>query len=282
MTKPTITYGHGIFDDLTDDTDWALTDSGLGAAKSILYGDFLKITGTCNAAGNEYAYVEKDVGDLKSNNYPTFLLRWATSEDEEPGLAAGAQILFTVGDPQQILPLSFSTKARVATGTVTSDKTIDKIRLYADDVPDTLATGEHSDVFDFLLICQGIFTFPKLTEVRLRSSNRYADIEIPGRVGDITQNLGAKSLEIVLTGDVKSDTGWGNPLLEKLYQIQFEAHKQPWQWFTSDLIDCKVTVRDFNAYQIGRDSQRVWELTLKKHDGHCGSDDWVWDYYGIG
>jgi len=262
VTVPKITYGHGYFNDGDDASEWTETESSLTAADD---------------AGDEYAHYWATVPNVSSNTYPTFAILWKTS-DSSNALGARVSLNFDDATDQTILGASapqFSTSWEFTTGTITPGKTIEKIRLWADDYPNTIAAGESSVLYDFVMLCRGTFTFPYAHVHSLQISNRYADIIIPGRVGDIQQYLGMESPTIRLSGDMKHGIGtWGGSLItygEFLYRLFHEAHNDPCQWFDSDLIKCKVTPRDFNISQE-KDSgaQRTWELLLKHYSLSSG------------
>jgi len=169
------------------------------------------------------------------------------------GLGAQAQLWFTVAPHQWLLgedEPQFSTTWQVKSGTVTPTKTIDKVYLFANDYPDSTAAGTTYVDFDFLLLHKGTFTFPFFKVLRPRFPMKVAQIEIPGRDGDIIQRLGMKSPEITLQAPMQSGETWGSKTGasadstvqtygEYLYYIARE--NAPWQWLTSDMINCKVT-----------------------------------------
>ena len=282
MAKPTITYGHGFLDDCEDTSDWSTVgvvginpgDYSIAAE----HDDIFKISALADGSGDEYVYYERDITNISSAVYTKFLIRWKTSAASN-GFGARVELVFTDGSTQFVLGSSapqFSITWNVTSGTITSGKTIDKVRLYADDYPDSLASGTHYVYYDFILLCEGIFSFPYVHSIDpLHLSDRYADLAIPGRVGDIQQYLGMKSPLIKLSGDMEEGT-WGGSKIEFgefLYRIFHENYNDPWQWFTSDLINCKVTPRDFYISQK-RDSNahRVWNLVLAMYSASSGAE----------
>jgi len=281
MTNPTITYSHGFLTDCDSATNWTetasptLTSTGL----TVLYNDIFKLTGTASTAG-QYTYWEYDLTNISSDTFTKFLIRYKTSASST-GLGAKVELVFTSGT-QIILDTSFSTVWKVASGTITKGKTIDKIRLYA--VSDAASSGEYV-LYDFILLCKGTFTFPQCDDVSIDLTNVYADLTPPTRVGDVTQYLAMNSPIIRLTGKIDVDTSnWGSPYGEYLLYIWREACSDPWQWFTSDLINCKVTPRAFHISQSS-DSKalRVWNCELRKYDKSSGAET-TWSgkqYYGF-
>jgi len=227
----------------------------------VLYHDLFDIEAT-GSAGNKIGYYELDVTNIATSIYTTALWRYKTSSAT---IKAKIELIFTAGT-QTILDESDSTTWAHGHTTVTAAKTLDKIRLYANQ-----DTGHV--YYDFALICQGIGTFPQWHVLQPELPNRYADIEIPGRVGDITQYLGMRSPTIRLEGPMDTSTAWGTPDGEYLYRLFHEAHTDPWQWFTSDLINCKVTPRAFSLKQeAGSGYQRLWTATFQLYSLSSGSE----------
>jgi len=243
-----------------------------------LYGDIIQLEGTCNDAGDEFCYVENTTPSFTTTSYNKYVLRYKTSVAEE-GLSAYALIEFDDATTQTILASgTFSTRWAYTSGTITASKTVDKIRLYAQDNPNSVDSGTYQVWYDFILLCENIFTFPKVHQdgrtggLELRVEPRYADIEIPGRVGDISQYLGMSSPSITLSGDMGSGIGWGTPYGKNLYEVALEACTDPCQWFTSDLVNCKVTPRPLVIEEVPGKTKRVWSWELRHHSLSRGSE----------
>lgn len=232
--------------------------------------------------------VPSDWGNLSVDGVQAYWIRGRvsayTSITDQP---LGTRVRIDDGD-QTLLPTSgdtpqFSTDARwqVTTGSFTTNKTIERLQIHADDEPDTIDSGSFDVEIDFLMIHIGTFTFPYHSgSEALRVEPLKVTISIPGRVGGVRQNLGLNSPILVLQGNMDTNTSWGSPPGEKLFQIAFESYHEAFQWFTSDLINCKMAI---NRFEIKKDpssrKKRVWELELEKVDTHCGSAEWVWDYF---
>lgn len=280
MAKPSLTYDHGYLTDCEDKTSWTedgsptLTDTGL----TVLYNDIFRLTGTASAADKK-TYWEYDITNITSASYPYFMVYYETSVGSV-GLGAKVELVFTSGT-QTILDTDFSTTWKIASGTVTEGKTVDKVRFYA--VSDAACSGQ-SVSYDFLLLHAGIFNFPFVSgREQLDLVNTYADLMPPGRQGFISQYVGMESPLIQLSGEMDTGSGWGTPDGEYLYKIWKLACSDPWQWFDSDLIKCKVTPRRFT---LSKDSsvkaQRDWSCELRKYDRSSGAES-VWgtlQYYG--
>jgi len=268
-----------------EDQAATLAISGL----TVLHDDIFWLSGTATAAAQS-TYWECDISNVSSSIYTEFILRYKTSESAV-GLGARARLEFTddedplTDDFQWILGESapeFTTTWKVVRGTITADRTVDKVRFYA--VSDAACTAKYV-LYDFLLLHKGTFTFPQFDNVVFDVENVYADLHPFGRVGDIQQYGGMNSPPIRVEGKIDVEpTSWGTPYGEYLYYIMREACNDPWQWFTSDLINCKVTPRRLHlAQDSGSEALRLWSLELKKYDRSSGAET-TWankQFYGF-
>jgi len=300
MTVPTMTYGPKFCSDLTNLTEvwegtsgtWTETLNNMlvgHAVESILYGDILQIAATFDGgAGVDeycyYSYPSEAAGDLDfaSNDYPLFLIHYKTSGSAtSPGAQAKAELVFDDASTQEVLPACYSTTWAVAATEITSGKTIDHVRLYADDVG---TDGTFYVWYDFALMCLGQFDLPFVDRIlRVPMRKKMAVIEIPGRDGDIEQDLGMNSPRIRLEGTMDANTTtWGSPYGSILYtnlRGSYGGYHDPWQWFTSDIINCKVKIAP-EGFVIAQDktvkAQRTWSLDLILHS-LSSLDEAAWD-----
>lgn len=289
MTKATLTHNHVFLDDCKSTTSWSKLESGLTATLSVVKHGYFEIAGTCDNVADEKVYYEKDITNFSTNTYKKYMIRWYT-EVASNGVGLKVQVQYDDLTTKYILPTSgadtpqFSADNRwqLTTGSFETGKTVHKVRIWADDDPDTIDSGTYKVYVDFILFYVDDFTFPYHSGPEtLQIETKDIVIPIPGRVGGIRQSLGMKSPILVLQGNMDSNTGWGTaPLGARFYEIMFEGYREPWQWFTSDLITCKMAI---NRFTIKKDpasrKKRLWELELQKFDTYCGSEDWVWDYF---
>jgi hypothetical protein len=276
LTNPTITYGHGYSSDCNDLTGWtATTSGGLINTYQVDSDDIFKLGATFASAADEYLYLEKDVDNLATDTYTTYVIRWKTSASSN---GAKAKVVFVFTSGSQTVDLGFNTQWQVATGTLTAGKTLDKVQLWLDDDPNSLASGTFYVYFDFLIICKGVFTFPYIApgSLRLHVPNRWGMLEIGSRLGDIPQYLGMESPVITLEGSMDDRTGWyvdgvhGGRLYEVMYWQAF--HSDPFEWFSSDLIKCKVAPVDFEISQDSeKPTKRNYTLTLRHYSRSSGA-----------
>lgn len=273
MTLPTITYGQGGNGiDCDSKTGWSADgahESGLSATLTLVNNNIFKIVGTCDNVANEHAYYEKDVTDFSSTIYNNWMLKYRTSVSAN-GVGLKVVLVDDVGT-QTIFGSTpqFSSSWATATGTLTTGRTVDKVRFYADDYPDTIDSGTYTIWIDFLIFYEGTFSFPFFQDIYpLKLHNNYAKLKIPGRVGTLHQYMGMDNITLEIVGDMMSGETWGGSNMtyaEYLTRFFMEAHEDPWQWLTSDLINCKVIPIDFDiGQQKEGGQQRQWRLLLEE------------------
>lgn len=285
MTSPSITYGHGFLTDCTATTEkgvaWAETESGLPSALTVLSGDIFKIEGTCDNVADEYAYYEYDLAtNLSTDTFTKYLVLFKTSAASS-GLQAKIEFVFTVGS--QLIELGFSTSWTTATGTVTAGKTLDKVRLYADDDADAVAAGTFQVYYDFVLVYKNNFSFPHADVEAMALSNQWARLVIPGRDGPVKQFVGADDYKVKVSGDMANWETWGSgsgasqAFGEYLLRLYLEAHNEPFNWFSSDLVTQKFSVdRLALSKDKDRKSPRSYTFDLSRYSLSSLSDT-NWD-----
>jgi hypothetical protein len=275
LTKPTITYGHGFLDDCTAATlaSWTETEAGLVSSMAVSNDDYFIITGTCDNVADEYVYYERDVTNFSTTLAPKLLVRWKTSAAAN-GLQAKINVTYDDASSTETT-LGFSTSWTTTVITLPTGKTVDKIRLIADDNPDTIAAGTFYVYFDFVLICQGIFAWPFVSGgVELEGFNNLQHLKIPDKVGNATQYLGGDDSAIRVWGDIDSGTGWHGRWTthdgEAFYQILHNMNTEPFEWFTSDVCSLKVTVDRVRISQA-RTDENLLSYDLYLHEYRLGS-----------
>jgi len=284
-------------------------------AVSFLHGDIMKIGLVSNNAATEesgfYSYPDKDGANnlaFSTTTYPKFLCRYKTSSANAAAGAAAKIVLafngyveansvdtnIAAGHAQEILTNSFSTTWKTAIGDITPTKTLDHILLFAE-CDTTAAIGTDYVYYDFVLVHKGTFTFPYWHDVYYDIHYKAPSLGIHGRDGDIEQKGGMKSPVIVVEGTMdSSDTGarWKDApttsslAVRSLYGNRFYniargmtgGYREPWQWFTSDLTNCKVTQTDHPlSLHQGKElkEQREYKLRFKQFSlSSLGEADW--------
>jgi len=255
LTKPSITYGHGFLDDcckLTGLTygDWTETDTGNLLSSAVSVDDYFVLTRSAGAAEAYLSYPNEGGANnlgLSSSIYTKIFWRYKTNNSN-----IKAKIVLVFNDATQtVLAESSSTTFTAGSATITSGKTIDHVRLYANAAAGTVT-------YDFVLICKNIFTFPNTQYgTEFTPPARYADVEIPGRITDVTQNLGSPSATWMAscnldvsnaTEDWKRPQGVLSPKTdyvkgEVFIDISHNSYQEPWQWLDTGKHRFKVTLR---------------------------------------
>lgn len=291
-TPPSITYGHGYLTDCDDDTSWGETVNNMTAANATLtvtYGDVFKITAVFDdTALDEYCFYEYDITNITSTAYPKYLVRWKTSESSA-GAKALIELVFTDSTVQNI-PLGYSTEWTITNGTITSGKTIDQVRFYADDDG---TDGTFYVYYDFLLLYKGAFPMPNTVPVNLNFPPRYANIGIPVRVGDITQNLGSESAFAQVSCDLDIGT-WKRyddstpPICldyvhgEVFYDISHNSNTEPWQWLDTGSEQFKITLQTpVLRRRGGNESTHVLDLVFREYRLSDASNETYVERFGL-
>ena len=82
--------------------------------------------------------------------------------------------------------------------------------------------------------------------------------------------------------DIGASADWGEPVLEYLYRIWKDAHKEPWQWFSTGglgdddrIFNGKVTLRTL-PFVEDKEATRTWSVLLKQYSLSSGSET-TWD-----
>lgn len=268
----TLTYQNGYEDDCDDASIY--TESEVGLVASIASdGDIATITGTCDNVADEYVIYEypdsagADNLGLSTDSYPTVKVRWKTSV-ASAGLQAKLWVIYSDASEDQYT-LGYSTAWKVTTVTLDASKTLDHIRLVADDNPDSTNSGTFYVYFDWVIVCIGNFTFPHVAPggVTVDYQMKQAQIEISGREGDILQRLGMKSPTITVKGDVLQGETWEGSSNDPHFNFVLTAMTlDTWGWFECDYprIKCQVMYKNFRYGMETRDDKAVmiWQLDL--------------------
>lgn len=241
--KPSITYMHGFLDDCNDVTGWIQHDVGLGATLTTENDDWLKITGTPDAVGDEYTYYEKNIPNISSTLYPKLLVRWKTSAIAAPGLQAKITVWYDDSSSTETT-LGFSAGWKTTTIDLPTGKMIAEISIYADDNPNTLAAGTFYVYFDFILICGGVFVFPNCAGgLIFTPSSRDINLQIVSRIGNVDQYMGADDATVECSCNL--DIGnWKRTLDtvngEVFMDIVHNSYREPFQWLDTGTEQFKV------------------------------------------
>ncbi|RLC88037.1 MAG: hypothetical protein DRJ03_04005 [Chloroflexi bacterium] len=238
--------------------------------------DYFKINIT-SSSGNKTYYIEDNIGYVSPSVYTTFLYRYKTSDTN---IKAKIVAVFASGN-QTILSETSSTTWVKGSATLDTDKgSLTRIRLYANQ-----ATGQV--YYDFVLVCKGIFTFPNCGYgLEFTPPARYAMLEIPARVGDITQNLGSPSATVTIgcdldVGDWKRSGDYVDG--EVFLDIAHNSYTEPWQWLDTGTEQFKATLDTpvFRREADGNSARRILELTFREYRRSSASNESYVERFGL-
>jgi len=277
MVSTTYGYKNGYMKDCDDTTGWAKQDSAdplTSPALAIDSKQYFKISGTPDAVADEWVAYYLDITNFSSDVYTKYLVRWKTSASAN-GLGARAKLVFTSGE-QDLLESSgvpqYSTTWTVKSGTVTAGKTIDSVQFIADDYPNSVASGTYDVYFDFMLIHKDTFTFPYGPSIEFSLPPKYAILSMPGRVGNVTQNLGSSLATVRIYSNLDMKTAsWkrtGDYVEgEVFYDIAHNSDSEPWQWLDTGKEQFKVTLEDpmFRRIDQGGKVTQLYNLLFREY-----------------
>ena len=195
-----------------------------------------------------------------NNPYKSLLIRYKCSN---ANVKAEVEYVYTGPEYQSVLPSTNNELFTAYSANLVADKTLDKIRLYAND-------DEGAVYYDFHLLYDAIYTFPNaglLVDPYLPEA-RIADIVIPGKDGLVQQNLGSDLSKIHIVADMDVED-WGTPKGKWLQQIVHEQSSELWQWWTFPSHGWKFKGYVKNARQPFTD--RKMGLDMWVHEYKLGS-----------
>lgn len=217
---------------------WNETEDGNVGSLSTLHGDhfYLYIT---SSGGNKVYWVSNATNlGINTNVYPLFLYRYKTMDSI---IKAKIVAEFSDASTQTILAETSNTMFQTGSITLTAGKTLDHILLYANQ-----ATGWV--LYDYTLVCKGAFTFPNCARIRFNPPPRYALLEPPHRMGDITQNMGSESASVEIGCDLTVGDWTGGGIWDKpagiIEDIVAACDEEPWQWLTTPRWNFKATLEN--------------------------------------
>ena len=254
-------------------------------------GDVFTMSGTTATNGHiESFYEQLDITNFSSDTYPKLTVRWNTSATvTSPGLQAQVKVIYSDNSTSTHVLGYTSTGAMptVTTVNLTAAKTVSKIELWAIEDVAANPNGTHYVYYDWFIFHAGTFTFPHVAPggVDYDSLMKLAQIEIPGREGDINQRLGMKSPTITVTGDVLEGEQWESAATWPNFDYFLVGLKNDtWAYFTCDKprIRCQVMYKRFRMGMdtSGNEPKLVYSLTFVVHKLNPFSSwyDWHWLY----
>lgn len=310
MTTPTLTYGHGWLKDFTEatvDPIWVRTAGAPdldGATFTNLYLDRGVIACVVAEDGDSCYWTWNTDIEKSTTTYTKILIRWGTSVSAT-GLGFMVKAIFSDASEQWIIG-DGATPIYSANGFTTTSATLsptapgsdlDHIRLYA--VSEKNANSESISI-DFILVYKGMFQFPDLKGgFEQQFQNNYGRTKIALRKGNNTSYLGCSDSPFHIYGDISYEDSatypagspsWRDGSMPRSYLIygQFirelldTADTNPWQWMTSNLADCKVTVDGGTLRQIKTDDDILWfEMYLYEFRQSSSSNETYVERWGL-
>jgi hypothetical protein len=303
IANPTITYDSLVIFDTYRAVDNEISNNmnagggdGTAAISGDASDDWFLITAEPDEAADEWYIAEyTSVTSGAVSSFPYYMIVYKTS-DSSTGMGLIVRLEYSDHVTQEYIlgdastPM-FSDTWTVHTGTCTeTTKTHEEIHFQIDDSPDSTQDGvNHYAYIDFVMLYGGTFTFPFVSHsVKIIPRPRVAEIEIPGRYGDITQQLGAKSPIIELRGTMDDNALWkvgptGTSINDAFDAIYFQCLNDPWVWLTTDHFVGKVRPLPSEWMIPERTSGNKLEYTFRfvKADTTCGSNYGYRQYWGL-
>ena len=272
-----LTYGHGKLYDFESVTGWTEHEDG-NTASFATDGDVTTITVTVSA-GNKTYYMDNDDNlGLSTSTYTKILGRYKTSDTN---IKAEVVLEFSDAATQTVLAETSSTTWQTFSATITTAKTLDHIRLHADQATGTVE-------YDFVLVYQADFTFPSNQPEEMTFNPcppRIAFLDVPGRSGDITQGLATHSstVDMICDLDIGTWTRASNPADyikgEVFIDIAHNLKDEPWQWFDSEYEQFKATLTDCRFVRRG-DRHLLYVTFTEYRLGSAAAEEW-YDRFGL-
>ena len=257
---------------------WQETQDGNTANISISEEDYLDVNVTVSA-GNEIAYysypseaTNHDVNlGLSSTIYTKALWRYKCSNAT---VKAKVVLVFSDASTQVLMADTNSNTMTYASATVTTAKTIDHVRLYAD-----------SDVghvyYDFILLYKNNFTFPNFRygfDISFPIVNNIS--HIPQRHSSVLDGFGTEDWTVKCGCDITKGTWTRTSENDQingafLYDNAASASTEPWQWLSvPDMEHLKVRLSDLDFPRNASPGQLDWRVnfTLREYRESSGNN----------
>jgi len=242
-----------------------------------LYDDYFEIHIT-SATGNKIYYLTTSFYGISPSVYTTVYYRYKTQAATD--LKAKIVANFQNGN-QTILSETAATTWTVGSATLSTGMgNLTGFQLYANG-------GTGKVYYDFILLCKGVFTFPNCGYgLEFTPPARYAMLEIPTRVGDITQNMGSPSATVTIgcdldVGDWKRSGDYVDG--EVFLDIAHNSSSEPWQWLDTGTEQFKATLDTpvFRREADGNSARRILELTFREYRRSSASNESYVERFGL-
>jgi hypothetical protein len=270
-TGITLSYGHIFLDDCVDLTSWDTT-AGAGFTATVDSESFFAFNlGTSQTKYWSYP-AEGGASNLtiSSSVYPKIKFQYKCSN---ANVKAKVELVFSDASTQVVMAATNSTVLTTVTATITASKTIDHVRLYAQDAVGIV-------YYDFVTIYQGDFPIPNVRYgITPRFNSKNVIQGMPGMGGNFSQNLGSDLAEYTFGCDCTKGV-WTRTLPndevigEVFLDIIHNSVTQQWVWLTTPIETFKVELVDLQMPRLSNLNQMDWRLnfTLREYrdsDANC-------------
>jgi hypothetical protein len=259
--------------------------------------DYFVLTRGAGAPEAYLSYPDEGGADnlsLSPATYTKLFWRYKSSS----GAEAKIVLVDSGGHTQTILAESSSTLFTVGYDTIDFGDAdlLDHIRFYANTAAGTVT-------YDFGLVCKDIFTLPNTQHgLDFTPSPRYAQIEIPSRISDITQNLGSKSATVQASCNLDigklpttaaavvasdwlrpqgTDTKDTNEVMkgQVFVDIAHNSNTEPFQWLDTGEQQFKVTLEEpVFRHQA---NEHVLDLVFREYSRSSKSNETYVERFGL-
>ncbi len=268
----TITRGKGFTRDYIDTSDTIANAASVSGVTTSSDGDILTWSGTfTNPGSGDGAVVYVAVPSISSTTYNAVIARAQIVQITTPLTLTG--YLHFTDTTVQINHPNFggtaTTSLTVATETILSGKTVDRLGFIVNSNTNTAGTYTFTIKLDFIFLFKETLTLPAASQpLQLPLQRRIADLQIPSREGSILQDLGSPSPQVEIGGTLITTTSpnnyTGDQWWDVLVGVWLEAN---WQWFTSDRVTYKYQITELsNTQNPGRVGYYDFRMRLKKVD----------------
>ena len=260
-------------------SNWQETEDGNTVAPTITSNDWLTLTVSATG-GNAVSYLSypseatnHDVNlGLSTTTYTKIRWRYICTGTSQAKIVA----VFSDATTQTVLNPTSSTTWTVGSATLTTAKTLDHIRLYAN-------VGTGTVVYDFIQVSKGNFTFPNIVSINKSFEQRLGFNSVFGAGGDSTQGGGSHSKNFDVTCDLtvsNDNDDWRRPqgntskdtgetedgqVFDEIIHESYDADNE-WQWIDLEAYGEFKAVISVTAAPAS-EGERMLTLNVREYPG---------------
>lgn len=279
MGLPTISRGIQVRDDNLTTANWVTNSSANASSTLSTDGDNLTLSVVFTSAVNGNFGSCNITGAIPANTLTGASTKLIFRHSGTPGQVTNPtltlQVSYTSGAPDIFQPIA-STSLVVENFALTSGRTIASIIVAL--TANANLSGTFTTTWDFVLVCKEILTLPSVKlPITFGKQRNIVELPILGREGGVVQDLGSLTPDISIAGSLVSTATPNNYTADQWWQIltgltietgTIQTDGNPtWQWLTTDQIQAKVLVRNYQPRQpMGRQQYWDYSLLLKQFD----------------